>query len=106
MGVAVVNGATDTFNISATYGAVTVTGSATLICSNGSSNLSGRKILTIYNNSSTNATLYWGYDNSVTTSTGTLLAAGQSISISVGDAISVYAIAASGSHNVRVTEGA
>ncbi len=98
--------ATDTFNSSGTQGAVSVTNAATLISANGSTNLANRKTLTAYNNSGTQATLYFGFTNGVTTSTGTPLIYGQFVSIAVGPAVSVYMIAASSTHDVRVTEGA
>lgn len=90
-------------NTSGVQGAVTVTSSATVIRVGGS-NLSNRQLVTVYNNSS--VTLYWGYTNAVTTSTGTPIFKDQFFSWTVGPSVDVYLIAASGSNNVRVTEGA
>ena len=70
----------------------------------GASRLIGRKSLTVFNNS--NTTIYWGYTNGVTTSTGTPIFKDQQVSFAVGDGQSVYLIAGSEGNNVRVTEGA
>lgn len=94
----------DIVDTAGSYGAISVTNSATLMTANGSSALANRKVLTIVNNSGTQATLYWGYSNSVTTSTGTPLLYGQMLSLSIGPSLTVYMIAASSSHDTRVTE--
>lgn len=88
---------------SSTQGTISVTTSATA-ARVGGSNLTNRKNLTAYNDGT--ATLYWGYTNAVTSSTGIPLAKGQALDISVGDALTIYLISASGSHTVRVAEGA
>lgn len=67
----------------------------------GASNLSGRQILRIYNNS--NNTIYLG-PTGVTTSTGEPLNKGEWIIFPVGDQISIFLIAASGSNPVIVQE--
>jgi len=70
----------------------------------GASRLTGRKSLTVFNNS--NATIYWGYTNAVTTSTGTPIFKDQQVEFAVGDAQGIFLIAGSAGNNVRVTEGA
>lgn len=70
----------------------------------GVSNLANRKLVTAYNNGS--ATVYWGYTSLVTTSTGSPLLKNQQAAWEVGENQSIYLIAASGSHNIRITEGA
>lgn len=84
-------------------GAITVSTTAVEV-KVGVSRLSNRKSVTAHNNGS--STLYWGYTSSVTSSSGTPLFKDQFISWDVGPTQAVYIIAASGSHNVRVTEGA
>lgn len=66
-------------------------------------NLANRKNLVIYNNGT--ATIYWGYDPALTSNSGIPLAIGQVTSLDVGSNTTIYLIAASGSHNVRIAEG-
>lgn len=70
----------------------------------GASNLIRRKVLTAMNNGT--ATIYWGYTSSVTSSTGTLFMRNQYGEWDAGPNTTIFMISASGSHNVRVTEGA
>lgn len=93
----------DICNNSGIEGAITATTSATAVRVGGS-NLTNRKILSFFNNGT--ATLYWGYTNSVTSSTGTPLMRNQHVFGDWGPSTTIYIIAASGSHDVRVTEGA
>lgn len=93
----------DFSNSSGIQGAISVTTSATALRVGGS-NLTNRKTLTAYNNGS--STIYWGYDNTVTTSSGTPLEKNQFASWEVGDNVTLYAITSSGSQNVRITESA
>ncbi len=91
----------DLCNNGGVQGAIVV-GNVAIQAMVGVSPLSNRKKLTIYNNSG--ATIYWGYNNTVTTLTGTPMLKDQSISLNIGSNVSVYLIAASGSNNVRITE--
>jgi len=70
----------------------------------GGSNLANRKALTAHNNGT--ATLYWGYTNAVTTATGTPLMRNQFAVWDAGPNTTIWIIAASGTHDVRVTEAA
>lgn len=68
----------------------------------GVSTLSNRKLLTVFNSS--NSTIYWGYTDSVTTSTGTPIFKDQLVEWAIGSNLKIYLIAASGSNLVRITE--
>jgi hypothetical protein len=48
--------------------------------------------------------VYFGYDNTVTASTGTKVFKNQFISLEAADKLTVYLVTASGSVNVRITE--
>lgn len=95
----------DTLVGSGTEGAITV-GTSAVEARVGGAALSNRKLLTVYNNS--NSTIYWGYTNAVTTSSGTPIEKSQLASWDISDAsgATVYLIAGSAGNNVRVTEGA
>lgn len=92
----------DVANTAGSYGAITVGATATLMTSNGTTALANRKGLTIFNNSL--VIIYYGFDNTVTTSTGTPIYPSGSLSIDVGPTITVYAIAGTAGNNTRVTE--
>lgn len=68
----------------------------------GGARLAGRKLLTILNNGSLD--IYYGYSAGVTVANGTPIAKNQLATFNIGDALGVYLVAASGSHNVRITE--
>lgn len=70
----------------------------------GASNLVSRKNVTLFNSS--NADIYWGYTNTVSISTGTIIFKNQFISWEVGDQQSIYVIAGSAANTTRITEGA
>lgn len=93
----------DVSNNGGVNGAITVSTSA-IEAKVGGSALSNRKNITVHNNGS--STIYWGYSNGVTISNGTPVFKDQFVSWDVGPSTSIYLIAASGSHNVRVTENA
>lgn len=93
----------DVINTAGVHGAITVTTTATPVRVGGS-NLANRKSLTAYKNGS--GTIYWGYDNTVTTATGTPFTNNQFSVWALGPDVTVYMIANNGSHNVRVTESA
>lgn len=88
---------------SGTYGAINV-GTSPIEAKVGASRLSGRKILTVYNNS--NKDIYWGFNNSVTTSTGTKLFSKQLMFIEASDSLGLFLIADSANNDIRITEGA
>ena len=70
----------------------------------GGSNLANRKNLFFQNNGT--ATIFWGYTAGVTTTTGMPLMRNQFVMGDWGPNTTIYLIAASGSHDVRVNEGA
>lgn len=93
----------DISNNGGVHGVLTV-GTSAVEAKVGGSVLSDRVNLTAYNDS--NIIIYWGYDNTVTTSTGTPIHKKQMISWEVGPNTSVYLIAGSASNNTRITENA
>lgn len=70
----------------------------------GGSNLADRKRLSFWNNGT--ATLYWGYTAGVTSTNGFPIMRNQFVSDSWGPNTTIYIIAVSGSHDVRVNEAA
>jgi hypothetical protein len=82
----------DILNSQGTQGVLTI---------NSTPNLTGRKLVTLYHDSSN--TVYWGYTSGVTTSNGTPLVKGQMTQWPVGDAIDIYLVASS-SVSARITE--
>lgn len=93
----------DISNNGGTNGAITVSTSS-IEAKVGVSALSNRKNLTVHNNGS--GIIYWGYSSGVTTSNGTPIFKDQFVSWDIGPNTSVYLIASSGGHNVRITENA
>ncbi len=67
----------------------------------GGSRLSGRRVVTIL---PIGSTVYWGWNCSVTTATGTPIYKKQLIVFEVDDTGPICLIAASGSNSVRITE--
>lgn len=82
-------------------GAITV-GTTAVEAKVGGSALTGRKVLTIYNNGT--ALIYWGRTAGVTTASGTILHKKQMIILAFTESAPVYLIAGSAGHNVRITE--
>jgi hypothetical protein len=70
----------------------------------GVNKLANRKLVTVHNNS--NATIYWGYTNVVTTSTGTPIYKDGQDSWDISDNATIFLIAGSSNNNVRITESA
>lgn len=68
----------------------------------GAFRLEGRKTVTLYNNS--NKTIYWGYNNTVTTSSGTPIQKKELVTWEAGDNQEIWIISDSSGNNVRVTE--
>ena len=93
----------DISNNGGTQGAITV-GTSAVEAKVGSTALSNRKNLTIYNNSGN--TIYWGYTSAVTTSTGSLLLRDSIAIFDVGPNTSVFLIGSNTGNNVRITESA
>lgn len=96
-------GVVDTMTTGGVHGTVSVSTTAIAIRVGGS-NLTERKNMMFYNDG--NNTIYWGYSNTVTTTNGMPLMKGQSCSGDWGAGVTIFAIAASGTHTVRVNEGA
>lgn len=93
----------DTLNASGVQGAISVNSSAIAVRVGGA-NLTNRKNLFFQNNGT--ATLYWGYTNAVTTSTGIPIFRNQYVTGDWGASTTIYIIGSSGTHDVRVVEGA
>lgn len=68
----------------------------------GASPLANRKNVTLFNNSS--VTMYWGFSNTVTVSSGTPIFKNQQVEWNVGPSQSIYVIAGTASNNARITE--
>lgn len=92
----------DISNNSGSTGAITIGTSALIAAANGTSNLTNRKYLSVYNNGS--VTIYWGTSNAVTTSTGTPIVKNQQITFAVGTGTSIFLISGTASQNVRIVE--
>jgi hypothetical protein len=95
--------AADISNNGGTQAALTVGVTAVEVKVGGSA-LTNRKSATLFNNS--NNTIYWGYTNAVTTSTGTPIFKNQYVEWSVGSSTSIYVISASAGNDTRITENA
>lgn len=90
-------------NASGVQGSISVTTTATA-ARVGGANLANRKNMTVWNNGT--QTLYWGYTSGVTTANGTPLMINQQLIGDWGPSTTIFLIATSGSHDVRITEGA
>lgn len=98
------NGAVvDIVNNSGVQGALTI-GTTATEAKVSANRLQYRKSLTVYNNST--STLYWGYTNAVTTTTGTPLPPFSLTTFGVGDGLGIWLIGATAGNNVRITESA
>jgi hypothetical protein len=84
-----------------TQGALTV-GITAVEIKVGASRFTGRKQVTLYNNS--NETLYWGFTDAVTTATGTPIDRKEFITWTVSDNTPLWIIAGSAGNNTRITE--
>lgn len=94
----------DVVDSSYTSGVITVGTSEVLAAANGSSNLTGRQELIIYNDSS--VTIYFG-PTGVTVSGGTKgipIGPQETINIQMGAAVNIYLIAGTSSNSVIVQE--
>lgn len=90
----------DHANDSAVYGNIVV-GTTAVELKVGGSPLSNRKVVTMQPQDNK---IYWGYDSSVTTSTGTQVFKDQFMPLPVGPDISVYLIADGAGKSVRIGE--
>jgi hypothetical protein len=90
----------DITNTSCIYTHINVTTTATQL-KVGASNLANRKIILFQ---PLGGDIYYGFDSSVTTTSGMLVKKGQTFGLPVGASINVYAIASSGSQDTRVQE--
>lgn len=90
----------DVLGKGAAYGSITV-GTIAVELKVGASPLDGRQA--VHMMAMDNA-VYWGYDSSVTVSTGTRLYKGQFILLPIGDGVSVYLIANGAGKDVRIGE--
>lgn len=81
-------------------GSLNVTTSAVELKVNASA-LEDRKVVTIQ---PLDGDVYFGYDSSVTSSTGTKVFKGQYFPLEAGDQLTVYLVADSGTVDVRITE--
>lgn len=83
-----------------TYGALSVTTSPVQVKA-GVSNLANRIIVSIL---PTNGRVYFGWDNLVTSSTGTPIESGEMAYVAATDDLDIFLVAASGIVDVRFTE--
>lgn len=68
----------------------------------GGANLPDRQLVTI---TPTNGDIFFGFDNTVTVTTGTPICEGQTLAISAGDCVDLYIVTGSASAvDVRITE--
>lgn len=90
----------DIINVAGQYRAQSVTTTAAEALG-ASTILASRKSLTI---TPTNGIIYWGYSNSVTSTTGTPIFKNQTLAFAVGPSVHIYLISA-GTIDCRITEG-
>lgn len=93
----------DISNNGGVHGSLTV-GTSAVEAKVGGSALANRKTLTIFNNS--NADIYFGYSNTVTTAIGTPIFKSQFAEFEVGPSTTVWLIAGTAGNNTRITENA
>jgi len=96
-------GVSDVSSAGGVQGAITV-GTTAVEVKVGGSSLANRKFVTLHNNSL--VTWFWGYTNSVSTTSGTPLFANQFASWRAGTGTTIFVIAATAGNNGRVTEAA
>lgn len=92
----------DSLIVSGTQGAKTITTTATLAAVS-TANREPRKLLVVYNPSTT-ITVWWGFSDTVTTSSGFPIAPGETKSFHIGSDTSIYLIVATGTQSVRIGE--
>lgn len=94
-------GVADILNAAGVYGALTV-GTSALELKVGASALSGRKFLTVQNLSSSD--IYWGFNSSVTVSTGLVIPKKTERTFSVSDSVAVWVIGPNAGLDCRIAE--
>jgi hypothetical protein len=82
-------------------GALTV-GTSAVAVRVGASNYALRSVLSLFNNSAN--TIYWGFTNAVTTSTGFPIPAASAFKWNVDPGVTIWAIAAGAGNDTRVVE--
>lgn len=92
---------TEALEGAAVYASITV-GTSVVEAKVGASALANRKLLTVFNNG--NQTIYWGYDSSVTSSTGTPIFKSQFVEFEFTEDVSVWLISDTAGQDVRVGE--
>jgi len=95
----------DTLAFGGVEGAISLinTDGAILVNVSGGVNLPDRQLVTVQ---PLGGDIYWGYNNTVTTATGTLVCDGQIMNIAAGDCADIYIITASLTPlDIRITEG-
>lgn len=90
----------DVLNSQGVYGTLTV-GTTAVELKVGASPISDRQAVTMQ---AMDNAIYWGYNSSVTTSTGTRIFKDQFIMLPIGPDVSVYLIANGAGKNVRIGE--
>lgn len=94
----------DIVDTSGIYGTLVV-GSSPVEIKVGGSPLSYRKLITLDNTS--NTTIYWGYNNSISTSTfAGRIFKDQQASWAIGPNVSIWVVASSPGNNTHISEGA
>lgn len=91
----------DIVNTAGVQGSLSV-GTSAVEAKVGASRLINRKLLTIHNDGPT--TIYWGYTNTVTTTSGTPIFKNQLATWDIGDGLGIWLIAGTAGNTVRVTE--
>jgi hypothetical protein len=94
--------ARDVIGSGGTQGTLTV-GTSAVAARVGGSNLTNRVLLTIYADT---RTVYWGYTNAVTISTGIPIWKGSTEQLPVGPNTTIYLITDAAAQTVRIAEGA
>jgi len=84
---------------SGVYGTKSITTAA--LAAVGGANLASRSLLIVTNTSVD--TVYWGFDNSVTTANGQPILQNQTMSWAIADSLSIFLVSA-GTSNVRISE--
>jgi len=97
-------GTSDIINTAGVYGTLTV-GTSPVEIKVGGSAQANRKLVTLDNTS--NATLYWGYNNSISTSAyAGRIFKDQQAWWGVGPGVSIWVVAGSGGNSTHISEGA
>jgi len=91
----------DTVRGSGSYGALTV-GTSAVELKVGGSPLTNRKLVIFQNLS--NKTIYWGFNSSVTTTTGLAIGGGLEKQFSVNDTVRIWVISANTGLDCRIAE--